>query len=147
MNWDAIGAIGEILGAVAVGFTLVYLAIQVKQVKKDLHVSGFREINKFFVDASEAVTPELAKIIAKNNEGESLDDWEAIMLDEYFFRSMTVLEVAWEHTALETIDADRDDVISTLKFYLDKPGFEGWWCRNRQGFFWPMAGDCRPMLQ
>ena len=31
MNWDAVGAIGEIVGALAVVITLVYLAIQVRQ--------------------------------------------------------------------------------------------------------------------
>ena len=30
MNWDAIGAVGEIVGAVAVIATLIYLAIQIK---------------------------------------------------------------------------------------------------------------------
>jgi hypothetical protein len=31
MNWDALGAIGEIVGAAAVIVTLIYLAKQVKQ--------------------------------------------------------------------------------------------------------------------
>lgn len=31
MNWDAIGAVGEIIGALAVLATLVYLAIQIRQ--------------------------------------------------------------------------------------------------------------------
>ena len=31
MNWEAIGAVGEILGAIAVLFTLIYLAFQVRQ--------------------------------------------------------------------------------------------------------------------
>lgn len=31
MNWDALGAIGEIIGAVAVFATLVYLAVQIRQ--------------------------------------------------------------------------------------------------------------------
>ena len=34
MNWDAIGAIGEIIGAIAVLITLVYLAFQVRQSNK-----------------------------------------------------------------------------------------------------------------
>ena len=33
MNWDAIGAIGEVLGALAVVATLLYLAIQVRHAK------------------------------------------------------------------------------------------------------------------
>ena len=36
MNWDAIGAIGELVGASAVVVTLVYLAVQVKHVVRYL---------------------------------------------------------------------------------------------------------------
>mgnify|MGYP003300637055 CR=1 FL=1 len=31
MNWEAMGAIGEVVGAIAVVLTLAYLAIQVRQ--------------------------------------------------------------------------------------------------------------------
>lgn len=31
MNWDAVGALGEVLGAIAVLLTLLYLAAQIKQ--------------------------------------------------------------------------------------------------------------------
>jgi len=31
MNWDAIGAIAEVIGALAVLITLAYLAVQVRQ--------------------------------------------------------------------------------------------------------------------
>ena len=31
MNWDAVGAVGELVGAIAVVFTLGYLALQMKQ--------------------------------------------------------------------------------------------------------------------
>jgi hypothetical protein len=31
MNWDAVGAIGEIIGAVAVIAALIYLAIQIRE--------------------------------------------------------------------------------------------------------------------
>jgi len=31
MNWEAIGAIGEVLGALGVIVTLVYLAFQIRQ--------------------------------------------------------------------------------------------------------------------
>ena len=33
MNWEAIGAVGELVGAIAVLTTLVYLAVQVRQSK------------------------------------------------------------------------------------------------------------------
>ncbi|GAF93200.1 unnamed protein product, partial [marine sediment metagenome] len=31
MNWDAIGAVGEIVGALAVVITLIFLTIQIRQ--------------------------------------------------------------------------------------------------------------------
>ena len=36
MNWDALGAIAELLGAIAVFLTLAYLTVQVKQNSKAL---------------------------------------------------------------------------------------------------------------
>ena len=36
MNWDALGAIAELLGAIAVFLTLAYLTIQVRQNSKAL---------------------------------------------------------------------------------------------------------------
>jgi len=40
MNWDAIGAVGEILGAIAVFLTLAYLAIQIRQNTKAVQASA-----------------------------------------------------------------------------------------------------------
>ena len=31
MNWEAVGAISQIVGAVLVGITLIYLAVQLRQ--------------------------------------------------------------------------------------------------------------------
>ena len=40
MNWDAIGAIGEVIGALAVFITLGYLAIQIRQNTKAVRASA-----------------------------------------------------------------------------------------------------------
>jgi hypothetical protein len=41
VNWDAIGAVGEILGAGAVVATLLYLSVQIRQNSKSLSSSAF----------------------------------------------------------------------------------------------------------
>lgn len=41
MNWDAVGAIGEVLGAIGVIFTLGYLAVQTRQNTKAINASTF----------------------------------------------------------------------------------------------------------
>lgn len=44
MNWDAIGAVGEILGALAVFASLMYLAAQIRGQRKQARASAFQEI-------------------------------------------------------------------------------------------------------
>lgn len=39
MNWDAIGAVAELLGSVAVLATLIYLSVQVKNAKKEFQAT------------------------------------------------------------------------------------------------------------
>ena len=41
MNWEAIGAIGEIVGAVAVVATLAYLAVQLRHNTKNVQSSAY----------------------------------------------------------------------------------------------------------
>ena len=56
MNWDAIGAIAEMLGATAILVTLVYLAVQIKyahltstDTNRSNRVVGIRELNSNLV--------------------------------------------------------------------------------------------------
>ena len=67
MNWDAIGAIGETVGALAVFLTLIYLAIQIRQNTKAVkaaaidstnsQVSRIREL--IIANADVAIPPQL----------------------------------------------------------------------------------------
>ena len=43
MNWDAIGAIGEIVGAFAVVLSLVYLAIQIRTQNKESRLASMHQ--------------------------------------------------------------------------------------------------------
>ena len=67
MNWAAIGAVGEILGAIAVLATLVYLAAQIRQnsqfVKAATYHSTMRARNEF--NFAVATTPELSALLIR----------------------------------------------------------------------------------
>lgn len=45
MNWDAIGAVGELVGAVAVVVTLVYLALQIRHNTNQSRASSHHAIS------------------------------------------------------------------------------------------------------
>ena len=46
MNWDAIGAIGEVGGAVAVVVTLIYLAVQLRQNTRAIRSANYAAYNQ-----------------------------------------------------------------------------------------------------
>ncbi|MEQ8693995.1 MAG: hypothetical protein RIC85_01540 [Gammaproteobacteria bacterium] len=64
MNWEAIGVIAEVVGAIAVVITLLYLALEVKRNRSatesssvDALAEGFNALNSLLADS-----PELAEI-------------------------------------------------------------------------------------
>ena len=46
MNWEALGAIGEIVGAVAVVLTLGYLAVQIRQNTRSVRASTHHSVGR-----------------------------------------------------------------------------------------------------
>ena len=78
MNWDAIGAVGEILGAMAVFLSLVYLASQIRAQNREYRISSVHEITEAFRQSLEQLTvPEMAQIYVKGVTNiDELSDWE-----------------------------------------------------------------------
>jgi len=72
MNWEAIGAVSETIGAIAVVVTLIYLAVQIRQNSENL-AAQVRATN--FAGMADtwrigAESPELSEILAKDRAGE-----------------------------------------------------------------------------
>jgi hypothetical protein len=67
MNWDAIGAIGEVLGAVAVLITLIYLAIQIRQNTRSVAASAFESAMSGFNEVMRDISTnaDLATIVRR----------------------------------------------------------------------------------
>ena len=75
MNWNAVGAIGEVLGALAVLITLVYLALQVRQNTKAMKRTAFQELINYYGTITDFYsTREGAELVAKARHGLDLLD-------------------------------------------------------------------------
>jgi len=69
MNWDAIGAIGEIVGAIAVVATLIYFAIQMRQYTTGLRSATFNATMQEFNQINVAqLDPALADLFDRGME-------------------------------------------------------------------------------
>ncbi len=103
MNWDAIGAVGEILGALAVFVTLVYLAIQVRQAKEQVSRSVQQARNTTFRDIflTVAQSSQITAVLAKAEDAWTDDvESERALFDKAKFK--TEDEFVWNsyHRAL-----------------------------------------------
>ena len=135
MDWEAIGAIGEIVGALAVFGTLLYLALQMKQVQAEIHLASFRDTNQQFgnIFTSVSASPELAKALAKADEDvSSLATWEMKLLDNH----LNALMATWE-TVVELIDTGalkipREEVIALIGPYLEESWVPDAWERIKK---------------
>ena len=54
MNWEAIGAVGEVLGAVAVVLTLIYLSLQIRQ-----NTKAMKGATRLFLSPSRRLMPRI----------------------------------------------------------------------------------------
>jgi hypothetical protein len=76
MNWEAVGAIGEIIGALAVIVTLIYLSAQVRQNTKASRLAAIQAASENSSRFSEmiAADPELSELVWRGmREPDSLD--------------------------------------------------------------------------
>ena len=83
MNIQDLGSIGELISAVAVLVTLVYLAIQVGKTKDMLEVQYFDSIQANALNVAN-LELKLSPILLKANLGEALDPIETDKLKRFF---------------------------------------------------------------
>jgi hypothetical protein len=65
MNWEALGAIGEIVAAVAVVVSLIYLAVQIRQNTRWLRASTHHSLTSLTVEMNRVIeeNPDMARIM------------------------------------------------------------------------------------
>ena len=138
MNWEAIGAVGEVLGAIGVIVTLAYLAVQIRRNTTAMRAESSRSSAQATGAASIAIAQdgELARIF---NQG--LHDQSSLTPEErtrFAFLLGTIIapastsynEVALGVIPEEWLDNQRD----TLRRFLHQPGGAEWWSQFKGGF-------------
>ena len=132
MNWEAIGAVGEIVGAGAVVISLVYLASQLRQSNELARENAYRELQRDIAQIMADLNrdPELHKIWREVlYESKSVSDSDRERLGFLLSQLFGALNVAYHSSRL---DSDlRDFVDYRLDVFLAGPIVRGWWHRQR----------------
>jgi len=87
MSIQDLGAIGELLGAIAVLGTLIYLSLQVRQTRLDMSRSGRLGVVEAHARWRSAIYENLAvaELLDRDNKGEPLSDAERIQIEMLHF--------------------------------------------------------------
>jgi hypothetical protein len=130
MNWEAIGAIGEIIGAVAVLITLIYLAMQIKQNTTSVKASAHQAwIAATIAEQSAYHQESMAKTIAIGLfEPKGLDNDNWIQFAAYCHQFLHKAESAYylaEDKIIEKSIADKE--LDRAANFLNTTGPQQWW--------------------
>lgn len=137
MNWDAIGAIGEIVGAFAVVVSLVYLALQIRSQNSQAKLSALLEMSRDFRRATEIfASGDIAEIFVRaNTDYNSISEADSVRL----IVLVTNLLRAWENAFLENRDGHLDEnAWAALSRDYSQPmgaqSFQHIWALRKQNF-------------
>ena len=95
MNWDAIAAIGELVGATAVVITLIYLSRQFRQANRQGEIEALRHTwdNLNQICDVFAESKEKADIVMRGRRSlDSLDPEEDLIFEHIHIRLLNTLE-------------------------------------------------------
>jgi hypothetical protein len=136
MNWEAMGAVGELLSAVVVIASVIYLGIQIRENTRVSRNEAYRDMvdiwNVLLKTLANADSQAVVKALASY---ETLESHEKFNFDNL----MTMLVNTLEGTA-EVNDENFiiDDVMEPVEgyvaHYFTYPGTHEWWRRSKGGF-------------
>ena len=135
MNWDAIGAVAELLGAIGVILSLVYVAIQVKASTRASMVESKLRVSDKKLDFHDMLiaNPELNDLMIRGRKGT-----ENLAKDEWLQFANLCMKAGWHLSASFFLhrqgaigDDDFHEVEIVGKYWTSSRGFQQWW--NRMG--------------
>ena len=141
MNWDAVGAIAELLGAIGVIISLAYLATQIRQNTRQIGEHS-RELRIAAIDAIAASfsrfrdplirDPELAALWLRGLEDyDGLEPIAKVRLGRLFQELFFAHQNTWSRYREGATSEDAwQDHMQAIKNNLRQPGIRNWWAET-----------------
>jgi len=138
MNWEAIGAIGEIIGALGVILTLAYLAVQVRQNTVEVRsgqtqdlITANSEANYFMASDKEVADIMLRGMISRND----LSDSDQFRFNVFWFAAYNRFDFAYHQYSRGRLDPELWEKMDyEIPLYLSLPGANDWWQQDKPRF-------------
>jgi len=142
MNWDAISAVAETVGTIAVLATLLYLSVQIRVANKQRETESLRHnydgLNRMCELLAEST--EKASIVKRGRESlENLTDEERMVFEFVHIRILNTVE-SWYMQLMETSppgeyrDQQLENIKGVIVYMLNYPGARKIWSMVKHTF-------------
>lgn len=131
MSWDAIAAGGEVVGALAVVVSVVYLAVQIRKQTAESQLAATRELSVLYINSLKSVREdkELLAIYLKATQ-----DYDGLPIEERYRIAILIQEVFrvfeqhFVHIQQNKVDQMFVESINlSFQEWLTFPGIQRWW--------------------
>ncbi len=130
MNWDALGAIGELVGAAAVVLTLGYLAVQIRQSSKSSRQQSYHDLVTRRSDIYNKMveSDNFTAIAIAGMRGDSMNEIEAQRFTSWMLNYVSHIQDVYLQLKSGLVEesvwlAERQ----FLAVLMGLPGFVEWW--------------------
>ena len=138
MNWEAIGAIGEVVGAAGVIATLAYLAHQIRQNSETVKLNAGQTILLSLHEALQtaSATPQQARVlILGQSDYKGLAEDEKIQFITWIFSWFRVLEQGYVYQQRGFLDSEIwNGHVVHLRQLMSGSAIQSWWEMRRHFF-------------
>jgi hypothetical protein len=132
VNWDAVGAVAELLGVLATIATLIYLARQIRQGADATRFQALQAIraNAIQLRQTAAQSPEVVTIMAKAAEGGELTPAEQVRLNLMYASIFDNLSQSYDAASAGLVGDH--SFAPYLRSYLSQEACREWWPEGRK---------------
>lgn len=131
MNWDAIGAIGENIGALAVVISVIYLAVQIRKQTAESKLAATREISALYIEIYRPAfeDKELSSLYLRSVQNyDDLAREDRFRIAMYLQTMMRTIEQHFVHIQQQKVDQIFVESINlAVEEWLTSPGVQSWW--------------------
>ena len=138
MKWEAIGAVGEILGATGVIATLAYLAAQIRHSNRVAEDAAFKNTLEFGISSfHEMVEGENDDVIINGlHNYDKLRGRKKLVFDNVMNSWFTVIESALVSRERDLVDEESTENLSYIlrTRFFPYSGIHAWWSESKEVF-------------
>ena len=136
INWDAIGAVGEIFGSIGVFLSLFYLAFQMKHSAAETRDASIHSVMQLAIQfRAESYTGDLAEIRLKAALNESLTQLEGLKFEGYLSALFELNELVFVQYQKKKLDPEYFEAWERrTRAAISVPRIQQFWAKTKTGY-------------